>query len=306
MRHWPAIALAFVSGAALAVQGRINAGFGLEIDDGLFAALVSCTIGMALMAVIVLAFPSRRRLMRNVLPAIRERRLRWWFLLSGLGGSFFVASQAVGVPVLGIALFSMTVTAAQVTSSLGVDRLGIGPMGRTSVTPRRVVAALLGLGAVMVATLGRSSVEATVPIVAILMVMVVGALMAPQQAINARVARETQSLSVPTLLNFTASTVGLVVAVLIAQRGIPEQLSDGVPAWLLLGGPLGLIYIGTATAVVRVVGVLLFFLTAVSGQLAASLIIDIMLPVPGTVISGGVVAALVISMVAVAVGALRR
>jgi len=169
-----------------------------------------------------------------------------------------------------------------------------------------VVAALLGLGAVAVATLGRSSVEASVPIVAVLMVMVVGALMAPQQALNARIARETHSLSVPTLINFTASTVGLVVAVLIAQRGIPPLLSDGVPAWLLLGGPLGLIYIGTATAVVRVVGVLLFFLTAVSGQLAASLVIDIVLPVPGTVISWGLISALMISLLAVVVGALRR
>lgn len=306
MKHPAALAIAFFSGAILVAQGRVNAQFTLEIHDGLFAALVSCLVGMAIMVVVVLAVPARRRALLTVPTAIREGRIRWWFLLSGLAGSYFVASQAIGVPLLGIALFSIVLTAAQVTSSLGVDRIGLGPAGKAPVTGRRVIAALLGLSAVAVAALGRSSVEGAVPLAALLLVLGAGVAMAPQQALNARIAGATHSVSAATAINFTVASFGLLIAVLIAHRGIPVDLADGVPPWLLLGGPIGLIYVGMATLVVRVVGVLVFVLAAVSGQLAASLLVDIVLPVPGTVVTWGLVSALCLSLVAVAVGALRR
>lgn len=53
---------------------------------------------------------------------------------------------------------------------------------------------------------------------------------------------------------------------------------------LWLGGPLGMLFIASATLFVRYLGVLVFAVVSVLGQLAGALVLDILLPAPGTVV----------------------
>lgn len=72
--------------------------------------------------------PARRS--RRPLP--RSPSAWWWF--GGLGGAFFVATSAHGVPQIGVALVSVCLVAGTTTGALLSDEFGLGPSGRP---PRR-------------------------------------------------------------------------------------------------------------------------------------------------------------------------
>ncbi len=55
--------------------------------------------------------------------------------------------------------------------------------------------------------------------------------------------------------------------------------------WYYLGGPMGCIFVGIANLLVRSLGVLVAGLGMIAGQLLGSLALDLILPVPGTVIA---------------------
>ena len=50
-------------------------------------------------------------------------------MLGGLFGAFLVATQGLTVGTIGVALFSVAITAGQASSGLIVDHFGIGPSG---------------------------------------------------------------------------------------------------------------------------------------------------------------------------------
>ncbi|CAH0327593.1 hypothetical protein SRABI128_06260 [Microbacterium sp. Bi128] len=88
-----------------------------------------------------------------------------------------------------------------------------------------------------------------------------------------------------TLVNFIAGAALLWLAWLIklavagAGNPLPAQW------WYYLGGPLGCIFIGIGALLVRSLGVLVTGLGMIAGQLLGSLGLDLILPVPGTVIA---------------------
>jgi transporter family-2 protein len=88
-----------------------------------------------------------------------------------------------------------------------------------------------------------------------------------------------------TLVNFIAGGALLWVAWLIklavagAGNPLPAQW------WYYLGGPLGCIFIGIGALLVRSLGVLVTGLGMIAGQLLGSLGLDLIVPVPGTVIA---------------------
>ncbi len=100
-----------------------------------------------------------------------------------------------------------------------------------------------------------------------------------QQAVNGRVQATAGSALTATFVNFTVGTSVLVVALAVdfAVRGLPTGTLPAQP-WLYLGGPLGMIFIGIAAAVVRRTGVLLLGLSMISGQLIGALLLDEIVP----------------------------
>ncbi|MEV0104701.1 DMT family transporter [Nocardia sp. NPDC050789] len=296
-------------GAAVAVQARINGELGDRLGDGVAAAAISFGSGLLILAV-VFAFSGRLRSgVERVRDALATGELRWWQLVGGLSGAYFVACQGLTVATIGVTMFTVAAVAGQLASSLVVDRLGWGPSGRTPVTVARVGAAVLALVAVLFAVVGRNgsgSGNAT-PAASVLLVvlpLIAGVFVAWQQAVNGRVGAVGGPLSA-TLANFATGTAALVVietVVLVRRGGLRTPPTE---PWLYLGGLIGISFVALAVAVVRWIGVLLLGLTSVAGQLLASVVLDVVAPT-GLGISALTVAGCALTFVAVAIAARSR
>src|SRR5690606_10049636 len=132
------------------VQSRINGELATRLGNSAEAAVVSFGGGLLALCLLLAVVPSMRVGLRRIPAAVRAGRLRRWELLGGVGGGAFVAVQTFAVPVIGVALFTVSGVAGQTAASLYVDRAGLGPAGRQRVTTTRVVAAVLAVVAVMV------------------------------------------------------------------------------------------------------------------------------------------------------------
>src|SRR6478609_1151402 len=279
--------LAVSAGLLVPVQGRINGALGTTLADGLAAAVVSFTTGLVLIAAIGLALPKGRAALRRILPALKERSFPRFYVLAGGIGALFVFAQSFTVGLLGVALFTVAAVTGQTLSGLLVDRMGIGPAGKRPITGIRVLGSVLTVAAVAWAvsprfSAGESGLQLLLPL---LLPVLAGFLMSFQQAMNGTATVHYGSPIAATLVNFIAGAALLWVAWLIklavagAGNPLPAQW------WYYLGGPLGCIFIGVGALLVRSLGVLVTGLGMIAGQLLGSLGLDLILPVPGTVIA---------------------
>lgn len=297
---------AFTVGALTALQSRVNGELASVTQSGLQAAIVSFGTGWVLLTVILLASPSVRRGLASVWAALRAGTLRWWQVIGGLLGGFFVAVQSATVPLIGVAVFTVAVVAGQVSNSIVVDRLGLGPAGRQAVTPTRVVSAILAVAAVVVAVSDRlgGEVEGSAPAAAA--ALVAGLAIAVQQAINGRVGAAARNAWTAAWVNFTLGTVMLGAALGLAwgfTEFDPGELPAG-PWWLYVGGTIGVLFIAAAAWVVQRLGVLLFALLTITGQLSGALLLDWLAPADGVTFHATLIGGVVLAGVAVAVGSL--
>ncbi|GHJ50262.1 membrane protein [Catellatospora sp. TT07R-123] len=268
------VGLAVLAGAGLALQSRVNGELGRQLGDGIAAATISFGVGLI---VLLFALPFMRTGVRRVVAAVRGGGLRWWQCVGGACGAFLVTTQGLTVPLLGVSVFIVALVAGQSTSSLAVDRAGIGPGGARPVTRNRLVGAGLCVVAVFVAVsthLGdpRAIGLAVLPLLA-------GLGLAWQQGVNGRVAAAAGSPWPATLINFAVGTCALLLALAVeyALRGAPP---GNLPPqfWLYLGGPLGITFIAIAAMVVHRIGVLLLGLGMIAGQILGALVIDAIAP----------------------------
>lgn len=300
--------LAFVVGLLVVAQSRANGELANEVGDGLLAAVMSFVVGIVLLAVIVLARPSTRDRLAHALPdELRHGRLRWWHLLGGLGGALIVAGQGIAVPALGVALFTVLVVGGTTGSSLLADRMGLGPGGVRPVTGLRVVAAIATTAAVALAVSGRFS-SGDLVWGAVILSVVGGVAVSFQQAVNGQVAMRTGDPLVATSVNFAVGLSALTVALLVERAIGARTWTAPPPPWeqplIWLGGPIGVAFIVTAAVAVRPLGVLLFSLLTIAGQLVGSLVSDLVFPTAGTVIGWQLVTGVVLTGAAVTLAAL--
>ncbi|MEU4772269.1 DMT family transporter [Micromonospora sp. NPDC023644] len=302
-RRITGVGLATASGLAVAVQSRINGELGVRLADGIAAAVVSFGLGLVVLLVLVPATPGGRRGLVALRGALTDGTLRPWQCLGGACGALLVAAQGLTIGTLGVAVFTVAVVAGQSGSSLAVDRAGVGPSGPQPVTGRRLAGAALTVVAVLLAVGERLGDPGTLGLA--LLPLIAGVGIAWQQAVNGRVRTAAGSALTATLVNFSVGTVALLVtfAVDVAIRGWP---AGGAPAepWLYLGGPIGIVFIAIAAAIVRFTGVLLLGLATIAGQIVGAVLLDLLLPTaasrPGLVTLLGAA----LTMVAVGVAAL--
>lgn len=317
--------LAVAAGLFIPVQGRINGALGVALADGIGAAAVSFTTGLVLMIVISLLLPKGRAGLARILPAVRERQFPPYYVLAGCIGAFFVSAQSFTVGLLGVALFSVATVTGQTVSGLLVDRMGIGPAGKKPVTGIRVVGCILTIAAVAWAVSPRLAGPAGVGgghdggsgaaqlVVTILLPVLAGFLMSFQQAMNGTATVHYGTPIAATLVNFISGTALLWIAWLIklsvagAGSGLPDQW------WYYLGGPMGAVFIGVGALLVRSLGVMVTGLGMIAGQLLGSLALDVVLPVPGTVVALPTVLGTILTLAAIVLatlpwprGALKR
>ncbi|MEU9511641.1 DMT family transporter [Micromonospora sp. NPDC048169] len=276
-RRVAGVGLATASGVMVAVQSRINGELGVRLADGIAAAVVSFGVGLLILLVLVPATPGGRRGLVALRGALRTGTLRPWQCLGGVCGAFLVATQGLTIGALGVAVFTVAVVAGQSGSSLLVDRAGIGPAGRQPVTPNRLIGAVLTVLAVLLAVGDRLGDPQALALA--LLPLAAGVGIAWQQAVNGRVRAAAGSAMTATLVNFTVGTAALLLtfAVDLAVRGRPAGAFPDEP-WLYLGGPLGIVFIALAAALVRFTGVLLLGLATIAGQIVGAVLLDLALP----------------------------
>lgn len=312
---------AIVVGALTVLQSRINGRLGAVLENGIFAAWISFGVGLVALIVLVSLVPSQRQAFKRLGQALHSesdhralhRRavgaLRPWHLLGGIGGATFVVAQSTTVQYLGVAMFTVAVVASQNTGSLVVDRLGMGPRGEQPITIQRVLAACLAVAGVVLAVNGQSS-TGTFSVAAIALVVVAGFLIAAQQAINGRVAMAAESPWIAGLINFIVGFTALTLAFIVSEivRGgqlilPPSPLSDPV---IWLGGFIGVAFIVVAAVVVRVVGVLVFALLSITGQLSGAILLDTLFPQGNVTLSAGLFLGVAVTAIAVVVATVAK
>lgn len=281
-------------GVMTAIQARINGVLGVRVDDGVFAGLLSFSVGLVALSVVIVCLPSARRGVARLWTGVRGHTIPFWMLLGGACGALTVSTQGVTAGVLGVSLFSVGVVAGQTVHGLVLDRIGFGPAGVVAVTPGRVLGGVLALAAVGISLSG--DVLASAPLWMLLLPFAAGVGIAWQAATNGRLAQRVQSPLAATLMSFVAGTLVLALAtgVSIALRGAPSALPT--EPWLYVGGFLGAAYILLGALIVAQTGVLLMGLGSVLGQLVTSVVIDLLWPA-----AAGPALWQVIAMVAVAV-----
>jgi transporter family-2 protein len=286
-----------LGGAASAAQGVVNSELGERAGNPVLGAVVNNLGGCLLVLVGLFAVPS----MRTGLAALRRCGLPWWAYLGGLGGAAIVVIGTYVVPVLGVAVFTIAQVAGGSLGGLAVDRAGVSPAGRLRLTVPRVAGALLGVGAVTLAQLGRPVGDLAVGLV--LLAVAGGLAVALQSALNGRVSAAT-STAAGLAVNFAVSTpvilvVAAVVGAFASRPAWPGQW------WLYTGGLLGVGIVLALLVGVRAAGVLRTGLALVAGQLGGALLLDVALP-GGAGVRLPVLAGAVLTAVAVLLAGVRR
>lgn len=306
--------LAVGSGLAIPVQGRINGALGARLDDGIAASVVSFSTGLLLMILISLVLPRGRAGLASILPAVRNRAFPRIYVLAGGIGALFVFAQSFTVGILGVALFTVATVTGQTVSGLLVDRLGIGPAGKKSVTGIRIIGCLLTIAAVAWAVsprftgaAGASGAPDAGPsalVLPLLLPVLAGFLMSFQQAMNGTATIHYGTPIAATLVNFVAgglvlwTAYGIKLAVAGPGNPLPGEW------WYYVGGPMGCVFIGLGALLVRSLGVLVTGLGMIAGQLLGSLALDVILPAPGTVVAPATVLGTILTLAAIVLATL--
>ncbi|WP_202912218.1 DMT family transporter [Nesterenkonia muleiensis] len=295
------------AGMAIPGQGRVNAELSSQTEDPYLAALISFSVGLLLMCLIAFALPAGRRAMGRVRPSLQRGAVQWWYLLAGCLGGYFVLTQTLTIGMIGVAVFTVAVVTGQTVGGLLWDRIGLGPAGRKRISPMRVLGAALTVFAVLWAVspqLGETG-RGLAWLLLVALPFTGGFLNAAQQALNGRQTAVYRSPVPATFFNFLAGSALLLVVwlgKLVVAGGVPGQL----PAdwWYYIGGPLGIVFIALGALLVTKVGVLVAAMGMIAGQLIGSLLLDLVVPAPGSVVTTATVLGTALTLLAVVVASL--
>jgi len=293
--------LAVFVGALTAVQSRLNGQLSKDIHNGIAAALISFGTGWVVLFVLCFGLKIERAGLRNIWQGISSGRLRGWEIIGGMGGGFFVATQSITVPMLGVAIFTITTVGGQTVASLLVDKLGISPAGKKLITVPRIFAAIMTLFAVTIAVSPDLS-KATFSLFPIMLALSVGIVIAFQQALNGRVNAVAMRPLATAFLNFIMGTIVLIVALMInlANGGTISHLPTN--PWIYAGGPIGVIFISVSAFAVKHLGILNFVLASVTGQLIGALLLDWLAPAAHASVSGFLVTGVAMTIGSILLG----
>jgi transporter family-2 protein len=295
--------LAALSGAMIALQARANGELSLRLDNGLQAALVSFSSGLLIILLITPFSPHIKEGVKNLRTAVANKEIARWKLFAGALGGSFVAIQTQIVPLIGVAIYSVASIAGQTAMSLVVDRIGLTGGGKKLISPRRVIAAVLTVIAVLVSVWDRIDAN-NLSMIAVTAGCIAGAVVGVQRALNGQINEYSHQSFTTSLLNFITGTTFLVILILVGVVIGKNDLSPlpAGPWWIYTGGVIGVIYIAFTSTIVQHLGVLTFTLFSVGGQLAGSLLIDLLSPTDGVSVSAYLITGLAMTYVGVIAG----
>ena len=295
--------LAALSGVMIAIQARVNGELSHRLDNGLEAALVSFGSGLLIILIITPFSSHIKEGISNLRASIARKEIARWKLFAGALGGSFVAIQTQIVPLIGVAIYSVASIAGQTAMSLVVDRIGLTGGGKKLISPRRVIAAVLTVIAVLVSVWDRIDAN-NLSMFAVTAGCIAGAVVGVQRALNGQINEHSHQSFTTSLLNFITGTTFLIILILaglLLGKNHLTPLPAG-PWWIYTGGVIGVIYIAFTSTIVQHLGVLIFTLFSVGGQLAGSLIIDLVSPTDGVNVSAYLVTGLAMTYIGVIAG----
>ena len=295
--------LAALSGVLIALQARANGELSYLLDNGLQAALISFGSGLIIIFTITLFNSRIKEGIKNLRTAVTNNEIARWKLFAGALGGSFIAIQTQIVPLIGVAIFSVASIAGQTAMSLFVDRIGLTGGGKKPISPRRVLAAVLTVLAVLVSVWDRIDAQ-NLSILAVTAGGISGAIVGFQRALNGQINEYSHQSFTTSLLNFVTGTSFLLVLIAIGLILGTNELSPlpSGPWWIYTGGILGVTYIAFTSTIVQHLGVLAFSLFSVGGQLVAALVIDLVSPTKGVSVSAYLVTGIVMTYAGVIAG----
>ena len=295
--------LAALSGALIALQARANGELSHRLDNGLQAAFVSFSSGLLIILIITPFSSPIKEGIKNLQSAIVRKEIARWKLFAGALGGSFVAIQTQIVPLIGVAIYSVASIAGQTAMSLVVDRIGLTGGGKKLISSRRVIAAVITVFAVLVSVWDRIDAN-DLSMLAVTAGCIAGLVVGVQRALNGQINEHSHQSFTTSLLNFVTGTTFLLILILIGIIFGNSELSPlpTGPWWIYTGGVIGVIYIAFTSTIVQHLGVLTFTLFSVGGQLAGSLIIDLVSPTDGVSVSAYLVTGLAMTYVGVIAG----
>jgi transporter family-2 protein len=269
----------------ITAQSSVNSELNSYTENALVTALINFSTGLFILGAMMLFSRSIRQGFISIPRLVREGRLKRWQLFGGLSGAFFVASQSSLVQVIGVAIFTVAAVAGQTSAALLVDKVGIGPAGKQPVTVARIGAAIMGIAGVLISVLGQDS-AGQFAFGAVLISFAAGALVSTQPALNGQIANHTGQPAAAAMVNFIVGFITLVIVYLVVQQVNPQGFNVPPMPWenpiIWLGGPFGVLFVLTAAFMAKTLGVFLFTLTSVVGQLSGAILMDVLFPTAST------------------------
>jgi bacterial/archaeal transporter family-2 protein len=239
------IVITFIASVIITAQSSINSELNLYTEYPLVTALINFATGLLILAAMMLINRPIRQGFFRIPSLVRVGTLRRWQLFGGLSGAFFVSTQSGLVQVIGVAIFTVAAVAGQTSAALLVDKLGIGPAGKQAVT-----------------------------------------LVATQPALNGQIANFTGQPAAAAMVNFIVGFIALTIVFGVKQQISPQAIIVPPMPWenpiIWLGGPFGVVFVLTAAFMAKTLGVFLFTLTSVVGQLSGAILMDVLFPTAST------------------------
>jgi transporter family-2 protein len=267
------IILAFVAGIAATLQAGVSGQLARELNDGIMAALIS-NIGGTLFTGLFLLNPEVRKKGKKLFQDVVSGKFAKWQLLGGVAGAIYISTASSTVSIIGTGLFTVVLVASQNMSGIVVDRFGLSSGSRKKITPKRSIAAVIGIAAVLLSVSDFQGKILWIPIAAVVMA---GLAVTVQYSLNGRVTKAANS-QVSTFINFPMSLITVSLTLIVMNLFGKNWNTWPNQWWLYTAGFLGAVVVYLAAATIRTLGVLLFGLASVAGQLITSIALDVILP----------------------------
>jgi transporter family-2 protein len=267
------IILAFIAGIAATLQAGVSGQLAQELNDGIMAALIS-NIGGTLFTGLFLLNPEVRKKGKKLFQDVVSGKFAKWQLLGGVAGAIYISTASSTVSIIGTGLFTVVLVASQNMSGIVVDRFGLSSGSRKKITPKRSIAVVIGIVAVFLSVSDFQGKILWIPIAAVVMA---GLAVTVQFALNGRVTKAANS-QVSAFINFPMSLITVSITLIVMNLFGKDWNTWPNQWWLYTAGFLGAVVVYLAAATIRTLGVLLFGLASVAGQLITSIALDVILP----------------------------
>lgn len=270
----------------IAVQSPINGELNSYTDNPLFTAALVFVSGLLISGIVVVFHPASRKSFTSIPALVKAGEIKWWHLTGGLTGALFVTVQSGIVAAIGVAIFTVTSVSGQTSGALLIDKLGIGPAGKQSVTALRLFSAVLGVGGVAISVSGQVNDSAKAVGLFVALTFIVAVLVASQPALNGQIAVRTGVATGATLVNFIGGLFFIGIANVVKYFLDPQPFVLPPMPWenpgIWLGGPFGVIFVLISAAVAKPLGIFIFTLTSLVGQLSSAILWDYYFPTEAT------------------------